>query len=127
MTARGVKQSEDSYRSAVSEESEESARWLGFKFSQRHLALFYRTREPKYVRKYVPGHLHEALLIKLRFVARASTLREIGFVKSNSLKAMKGKYAGTYSIRLTPSYRILFSWDKSLGANGIKLIHRRKQ
>ena len=47
---------------------------------------------------------------RLRWLDSATSLTDLGAIRGNRLEALKGKRAGTYSIRINDQWRVCFTW-----------------
>lgn len=53
---------------------------------------------------------------KIKFVAHAASLKDIGLLPSAKLEKLVGKRKGQYSIRVNSQWRICFMWDEGRAA-----------
>lgn len=58
---------------------------------------------------------------KLRQLQVASRLDDLRVPPGNRLKALKGKRAGQYSIRVNDQFRVCFRWTPA-GAEGVEIV-----
>jgi proteic killer suppression protein len=56
-------------------------------------------------------NIEDSARTKLNFLQAAVTLSELGALKGNKLKALKGDRTGQHSIRINIQYRICFRWE----------------
>ena len=60
-----------------------------------------------------PADIQDRALRKLRQVDAASTIEDLRHPPGNRLEALKGDYAGYFSIRINDQYRIVFRFERS--------------
>jgi proteic killer suppression protein len=58
----------------------------------------------------IPASLQRVAQRKLKYLAAAERLTDLGQPPGNRLEALKGDRAGQFSIRVNDQYRICFSW-----------------
>ena len=59
----------------------------------------------------LPSQITSVALRKLDMLNAATQLGDLRSPPGNRLEAMKGDYAGKYSIRINDQWRIVFRWD----------------
>lgn len=74
--------------------------------------IFHGNRS-KAARRCLPPGLWPAARRKLDRLNRARELRELADPPGNRLEALKGDYAGYFSIRINDQYRIVFRFERS--------------
>lgn len=74
--------------------------------------IFHGVRS-KAARRRLPPELWPAAQRKLDRLNRASEPRDLADPPGNRLEALKGGYAGLYSIRINERYRIVFRFEHS--------------
>jgi proteic killer suppression protein len=63
--------------------------------------------------RHFPLSIVEAAKRKLKFLAAADNLIDIGRLPGNCLESLKGNRKGQFSIRVNDQFRICFVWEKS--------------
>lgn len=58
--------------------------------------------------KYFPPDLWKRIIVKLNAMKYAECLDDLRASRANHLEALRGNYAGFYSIRVNDKYRIIF-------------------
>jgi proteic killer suppression protein len=71
----------------------------------------YHGRRTQRVRHF-PAQAIPAALRKLDVLRAAQRLQDLRSPPGNRLEALKGDYAGWYSIRVNQQWRIVFRWEK---------------
>ncbi|MHB1949943.1 MAG: type II toxin-antitoxin system RelE/ParE family toxin [Acidiferrobacteraceae bacterium] len=79
-------------------------------FGNRLAEELFDDRASKDVRRF-PPELKRAARRKLLYLHDAAELRDLRTPPGNQLDAMKGKRAGSYSIRINDQWRIVFRWE----------------
>jgi proteic killer suppression protein len=74
--------------------------------------IFHGNRS-KAARRCLPAGLWPAARRKLDRLNRAREARELADPPGNRLEALKGDYAGYFSIRINDQYRIVFRFERS--------------
>jgi proteic killer suppression protein len=69
-------------------------------------------RSTKVARRCLPGDLWPAAQRKLDRLNRAREPRELADPPGNRLEALKGDYAGFFSIRINDQYRVVFRFER---------------
>lgn len=59
----------------------------------------------------IPVDIQNAGLRKLTYLDRAKSINDLHVPSGNRLEQLKGKKAGTWSIRINDQRRICFKWD----------------
>lgn len=75
-------------------------------FADRDTEALFRRKRPKRI----DSRIHETALRKLRYLDAATTLDDLRVPPGNRLEALKGKLAGSHSIRVNDQWRIVFRW-----------------
>ncbi len=70
----------------------------------------YHGRKTSRVRRY-PATILAAALRKLDVLRAAHRLQDLRSPPGNRLEALKGDYAGFYSIRVNDQWRLVFRWE----------------
>ena len=65
----------------------------------------------------IPPEIRNVLQRKLYILAMASTLEDLRIPPSNHLEALKGDWAGYYSIRVNRQWRLTFQWENNQAKN----------
>ena len=58
----------------------------------------------------IPANVQRVALRKLKYLAGAASLSDLGRPSGNHLEALKGDRKGQFSIRINDQYRICFVW-----------------
>jgi proteic killer suppression protein len=58
---------------------------------------------------------------RLRWLAAATSLTDLGAIRGNRLEALKSDRAGQHSIRINDRWRICFSWREG-NAYGVEIV-----
>jgi proteic killer suppression protein len=82
--------------------------------------IFHGNRS-KAARRCLPPGLWPAARRKLDRLNRAREPRELADPPGNRLEALKGDYAGYFSIRINDQYRIVFRFERS-DARDVKIV-----
>lgn len=80
------------------------------RFSDKETRAVYNGHPPKLANHRIPPDLQEAATTKIDFVLVARHLSDLEIPPSNRLEALKGQWAGYYSIRINQKYRVRFQW-----------------
>ena len=59
----------------------------------------------------LPPALYQAARRKLLYLHEAEELRDLRVPPGNRLEALKGKRAGSFSIRINDQWRLVFRWE----------------
>jgi len=81
--------------------------------SEQLRAASARLEVPRPARRCLPPALWPAARRKLDRLNRAREPRELADPPGNRLEALKGDYAGYFSIRINDQYRIVFRFERS--------------
>jgi proteic killer suppression protein len=81
----------------------------------------YHGNRSKAARRCLPPGLWPAARRKLDRLNRAREPRELADPPGNRLEALKGDYAGYFSIRINDQYRIVFHFERS-DARDVKIV-----
>ncbi|MCL1478521.1 MAG: type II toxin-antitoxin system RelE/ParE family toxin [Marinobacter sp.] len=68
-----------------------------------------------------PNELREPALYKLDILNSVGSVEELRSPPGNRLEALKGDYAGFFSIRINSQWRIVFRWQGG-GAYEVKIV-----
>jgi len=69
----------------------------------------------------LPSELREPALYKLDILNSVGSVEELRSPPGNRLEALKGDYAGFFSIRINSQWRIVFRWQGG-GAYEVKIV-----
>lgn len=79
-------------------------------FGDKATEALYHGSGGKDVRRFPPD-IHKAALRKLDMLNGAQNLEDLRSPPNNRLEALKGDWAGFYSIRVNSQWRIVFRWS----------------
>lgn len=82
-------------------------------FADEATGDIFHGRRTKAARRCLPAELWPAAQRKLDRLNRARELRDLVDPPGNRLEALKGDYAGFFSIRINGQYRIVFRFERS--------------
>ena len=80
------------------------------RFADKETRAIYDGERSKVARRRLPQDLHETAAKKIDRLLAATTLDSLRIPPSNHFEALKGRWAGHYSIRINDQYRIRFQW-----------------
>ena len=86
-------------------------------FADRETALVWSGRRSRRL----PPDIQGAALRKLRMLNQAKVLGDLRIPPANRLEALKGKWAGSYSVRINDQWRIVFRWTQG-GPDDVQII-----
>ena len=78
-------------------------------FGNRLAEDLYDDRRTAAVRR-LPAALYDTARRKILYLNEADTLRDLRVPPGNRLEALKGDFAGCYSIRINDRWRVVFRW-----------------
>lgn len=79
-------------------------------FGDKATAALYHGERGKAVRKF-PTAVRKMALRKLDVLNGASSLQDLKSPPGNRLEALRGDWAGFYSVRVNDQWRIVFRWE----------------
>lgn len=89
-------------------------------FGNRATSDFYHGISSSRARR-IPGQIKSVALYKLDILNAARSLDDLQSPPGNRLEALKGDFAGFYSIRINDQWRLVFRWQES-GAYDVQII-----
>jgi proteic killer suppression protein len=89
-------------------------------FSDPATEDLYHGRQTARVRRF-PPNIIPAALRKLDMLSQAHSIIDLRAPPGNHLEALKGDWAGTYSIRINSQWRIVFRWEDH-DVSGVAII-----
>lgn len=88
-------------------------------FARKEIELFFR--EGKVPRREGWALVSKIVSRKLDMIHYAAIIEDLMSPPGNRLEALRGKLAGTYSIRINDQWRVLFRW-KSEGPEDVDVV-----
>lgn len=73
----------------------------------------------------LPTQISDSARYKLDILNAANSLDDLRSPPGNRLEAMRGRYAGFYSVRINEQWRIVFQWQGS-NAQDVEIVDYHK-
>jgi proteic killer suppression protein len=89
------------------------------------MILSFRDRETRAIHEGIPSARFRAIQDqarkRLRWLEAATSLADLGAIRSNRLEALKGDRNGQHSIRINDRWRICFTWREG-NAHDVEIV-----
>ena len=88
-------------------------------FADRATEDLYHNRSTARARRFPPDIIEPAL-IKMDMLDAAAAMRDLRSPRGNRLEALRGRWAGSHSIRVNDQWRLVFRWESN-NAHDVRL------